>query len=192
IVKPGATLPTNAAGAPAAAPTAGTAANPANPVTPATPGTTAAANAPNNGPAKTGIAPKIFEIIQPILSIASSKTTANSNSGTRTNTPNAKPTVAKNISIIPVRTSQGSKFTRPVISSTNPTAQASALFIINSPTSVNAWAAISKNFANSPNGNGVMVAAATALLASLAPGLTMTGAGPVCGVATSAAPTTAS
>ncbi len=145
--------------------------------------TTAAANAPNNGPAKTGIAPKIFEIIQPILSIASSKTTANSNSGTRTNTPNAKPTVAKNISIIPVRTSQGSKFTRPVISSTNPTAQASALFIINSPTSVNAWAAISKNFANSPNGNGVMVAAATALLASLAPGLTMTGAGPVCGVA---------
>ncbi len=45
----GATLPTNAAGAPAAAPTAGTAANPANPVTPATPGTTAAANAPNNG-----------------------------------------------------------------------------------------------------------------------------------------------
>ncbi len=28
-----------------------------------------------------------------------------------------------------------------------------------------------------------MVAAATALLASLAPGLTMTGAGPVCGVA---------
>ncbi|CKR47286.1 Uncharacterised protein [Mycobacterium tuberculosis] len=36
-----------------------------------------------------------------------------------------------------------------------------------------------------------MVAAATALLASLA-GLTMTGAGPVCGVATSAAPTTAS
>ncbi len=44
----------------------------------------------------------------------------------------------------------------------------------------------SKNCTISCHGNGVMVAAATALLASLAPGLTMIGAGPVCGVATSA------